>query len=100
MNIASITAEARDDGAPVDFFVPDTTSADEMQVAINAKAAHPNAARLFAYYIASQEGADTMAKAGGETSPYATNLPAHLLEWDVKTADDQKDTVVNGLTNS
>ncbi len=100
MNIASITAEARDDGAPVNFFVPDATAADEMELAINSKAASPNAARLFVYYMASQEGADTLAKAGGETSPYDPNLPAHLLEWDVKTADDQKDAVVNGLTTS
>ncbi|MGE0781008.1 ABC transporter substrate-binding protein [Mycolicibacterium sp.] len=97
MNIASITAEARDDGAPVEFVVPPVTCADEMQLALNATAANPNAARLFVHYLASQEGSETLARAGGEKSPYDTDLP-ELLEWDVETADEQKDAIVNELT--
>lgn len=96
MNIASITTDAKKDGAPVAYVRPHTTAADEMQVAVNATAAHPAAARLFAAYLMSEEGAAALARAGGEASPFDHDLP-HLLTWDLKVADQQKSFVAREL---
>lgn len=97
MNIASIITDAKKDGAPVAYVRPDTTSADEMQVAVNARAAHPAAARLFAAYLMSEEGANALARAGGEAAPFDKDLPSHLLTWDLKVADQQKAFVTREL---
>ena len=57
-------------GAPIDYVVPENTSGIELSVGIVNKSQHPNAARLFAEYAMSKEGAEVLAKASDSVSPY------------------------------
>jgi iron(III) transport system substrate-binding protein len=99
MNIASTTKTVTDQGAPLGFVVPKTTTTDEQVVLVNSKPAHPNAAKLFAAFMMSPDGADTMAKNNNETSPFDTaHLPKTLWEWPLSLADEKKADVVNWLT--
>lgn len=98
MNIMGNTQLSIDEGAPLDFVVPDTTTADEMSILVNNEPANPNAARLFAAYMMSEEGAGVLAEGGGETSPYDTaNMPENLITWPLEVADEEKDNVVAWL---
>lgn len=87
MTLSSLVKEPKSKGAPVDIVVPDTTSGAEVVLGIAAKAKHPNAARLFAQYTLSQEGAKVLADAAGEISPYdASKLPKDYHSPDLATA--------------
>ncbi len=87
MTLSSLINEPKAKGAPVDIVVPDLTSGAEVVLGIAAKAKHPNAARLFAQYALSQEGAKVLADAAGEISPYdAAKLPKDYHSPDLATA--------------
>jgi iron(III) transport system substrate-binding protein len=87
MTLSSLVNEPKSKGAPVDIVVPDLTSGAEVVLGIAAKAKHPNAARLFAQYTLSQEGAKVLADAAGEISPYdASKLPKDYHSPDLATA--------------
>jgi iron(III) transport system substrate-binding protein len=81
--MAPTTAAAVNDvvqtGAPVKVVTPALTSGAELGVMLTAqaKAQHPNAAKLLANYLLSQEGSQVIAKAGGSVSVYdKAKLPA------------------------
>jgi ABC-type Fe3+ transport system, periplasmic component len=59
-------------GAPIKYVVPENTSGIGLSTAIVAKSKHPNAARLFAMYSMSEEGAKVLADAANSASPYDT----------------------------
>lgn len=65
-NAQSIVAS----GAPVKTLVPAQTSGISLYLGLPAKAAHPNAAKLFATYVMSEEGAKVLADAADSVSPY------------------------------
>jgi len=99
MNIASTTKTVTDQGAPLGFVVPPQTTTDQQVVLVNSKPQNPNAAKLFAAFMMSKEGADTMAKGNNETSPFDTaSLPETLWDWPLELADQQKANVVKWLT--
>lgn len=61
-------------GAPVAFITPDTAVGNEIQVTLvaRAKAKNPNAARLMANYVMSQEGNKVVNDDRGSTTVYDT----------------------------
>ena len=62
--------EARDDGAPIDWIVPeDVAIAFQNHLAIPANSAHPNAARLFIDYLMSPEGQELLREIDYADSP-------------------------------
>ncbi|MDY7106244.1 MAG: extracellular solute-binding protein, partial [Actinomycetota bacterium] len=54
--VGSIVAGAAERGAPVAYSQPDLTTGPELVVLVSADAPHPNAARLFAWYLLFGEG--------------------------------------------
>ena len=85
--LVSNTVPDKKKGAPVDIFVPENTSGIELSVGIVAKAQHPNAARLFAMFSMSEEGAKILADATDSVSPYDTaNLPKQYEAADIAGA--------------
>jgi iron(III) transport system substrate-binding protein len=95
MTLSSLVKEPKSKGAPVDIVVPDLTSGAEVVLGIAAKAKHPNAARLFAQYALSQEGAKVLADAAGEISPYdASKLPKDYHSPDLATALPMTDDIL------
>jgi iron(III) transport system substrate-binding protein len=99
MNIASTTKTVTDQGAPLGFVVPENTTTDEQVILVNSEPAHPNAAKLFAAFMMSPEGAGAMAENNNETSPFDTAaLPKDLWSWPLELADEQKSNVVEWLT--
>lgn len=98
VNIGSLTYEAQRQGAPLEFVIPDGTTADEQALQVNATAANPNAARLFVHFMMT-EGSQIMAEAGNEFSPLnPETLPDELWSWPSSLADEHKDEVVGLLT--
>jgi iron(III) transport system substrate-binding protein len=95
MTLSSLVKEPKSKGAPVDIVVPELTSGAEVVLGIAAKAKHPNAARLFAQYALSQEGAKVLADAAGEISPYDTaKLPKDYHSPDLATALPMTDDIL------
>lgn len=81
---ATSMVSAKQSGAPVGIAFPDDTSGIEVSAGIVAKAAHPNAARLFALYAMSEEGALVLAKVTEAVSPYDTaDLPKNYTAPDL-----------------
>jgi iron(III) transport system substrate-binding protein len=98
MNINGNTQQVVNEGAPLAFVVPDTTTTDEQALLVNNEPKSPNAAKLFVSYMMSEEGSTIMADVGAETSPFNTDsLPGTMLTWPLKLADEQKDNVVSWL---
>lgn len=75
MAIGSFTADAADKGAPVDFLLPEETSGAEVVMHVASAARHPNAARLFAHFILSEEGNSALNDFVGSVSPRSPDLP-------------------------
>jgi len=99
MNIASTTKTVTDQGAPLEFIVPEVTSADQQVVFANSEPKNPNAAKLWVSFMMSEEGAGAMAENNNETSPFdADSLPDELLSWPIEIVDEQKSNVVTWLT--
>lgn len=82
--VGSIVSGAVDRGAPLDFAIPDLTTGPEIVVLVSEDASHPNAARLFAWYLLFGEGQEilnalpsTASPATGEGMPadYTRNPP-------------------------
>lgn len=98
VNIGSLTTEAQEQGAPLEFVIPEGTTADEQALGVNATAEHPYAAQLFAQYMMSEEGSMVLAEAGNEFSPFDEERLPELWPWDVTLADEQHDAVIEALT--
>jgi iron(III) transport system substrate-binding protein len=66
-----------DQGAPLAIILPDLTVGVEIELQLTArgKSAHPNAARLFANYVLSEEGNRLFSSDPGNVSIYDPNLP-------------------------
>ena len=64
------------DGAPVDWVIPDETTGSNTVIGIVDDAPHPNAARLFAYFLLTQEGSSTLLEAEGDVTPFEGTLPS------------------------
>lgn len=74
--VSAIYENLAGEGAPVAYASPEVTTGAEVAVGIAAEAENPNAARLFAHFLLTQEGADLLNLPYGTASPYGGNLPA------------------------
>ncbi|WP_019179651.1 ABC transporter substrate-binding protein [Microbacterium yannicii] len=72
--VYAIVETLKQEGAPVEAALLGPTTGPEIGLGISADAPHPNAARLFAHYLLSEEGNTFLAEESGGSSPYGTNL--------------------------
>jgi iron(III) transport system substrate-binding protein len=73
--VPAILAPLQDRGAPIAMNIPGVTTGPEAVIGITKDAQHPNAARLFAYWLLTPGGQAALNADPGSISP-----------WDVKTA--------------
>jgi iron(III) transport system substrate-binding protein len=82
-NFINLTFNVRMSGAPTDIFALDPVAVHMVQVGMSARAPHPNAARLAANFIISQQGQAFAAKFGrvpvrGDVSPNPPDALAQI----------------------
>ncbi len=68
-------------GAPVEYYIPESTTAVEICIGVSSEkfAPQPNAAKLFAHYVTSEEGAAVLDEVNGVVSPFGNaGLPASV----------------------
>ena len=73
--VTALTASLKEKGAPVDRFIPDVTTSTESEIFVVARnrSKHPNAGRLLANFMMSEEGNKVInAVSGGIVSIYDT----------------------------
>lgn len=94
MALNGLVAELMAKGAPVEFVLPQMTTGFNDYLGLTASAKHPNAAKLFAQYLYSEEGAATLADAQFAVSPFDPKVPsdftAAVPEGESHTADIKK----------
>lgn len=75
---------AKEQGAPLGWSIPKDTLASPTVIGVSAKAPHPNAAKLLAHYILSEEGLKLLNDAPGSISPTdEANLPGSFASPDL-----------------
>lgn len=75
--VQSIVEDLKTKGAPVAYVQPPASTGPEIVPGLSAKAAHPNAAKLFIHYLMSEEGNRILNSTPGSISPRnASALPA------------------------
>jgi iron(III) transport system substrate-binding protein len=72
-NVGLVVEGAKANGAPLDWSLPEVTTGPVIVMAISADAPSPNAARLFAHFVLSEEGQAIYSGDPGSFS--ASNLP-------------------------
>jgi ABC-type Fe3+ transport system substrate-binding protein len=77
--VQQVIAPVKSAGAPIGFVVPTPTTFAQQYVGISTNAAHPNAARLFAYWLLSADGGRTWNSVPGNTSPYDSQFGKNLV---------------------
>ena len=80
-NYTNLILNVKLSGGPTDFWVLDPVAVFFGQIGINAKAPHPNAARLFANFMLSNEGQTRLTSAGRiPTRPDVETNPPGVLK--------------------
>jgi iron(III) transport system substrate-binding protein len=69
--VAAIVKSLQDAGAPIEQSRPTPTTGPEIALGLSAESPCPNAARLFANYVLSEEGNTYLNEVSGAISPYA-----------------------------
>lgn len=72
--VFAIVETLKAQGAPVEAVRLGPTTGPEIGLGISTDAPHPNAARLFAHYLLSEDGSAFLAEESGASSPWGTNL--------------------------
>lgn len=73
--VDAIVNNLRDSGAPVETTIPGPTTGPEIGLGLTANSKHPNAAKLFAHFVLSEDGSTLLAEVSGAGSPYGAGLP-------------------------
>lgn len=73
--VSAIYDNIAGEGAPVAYASPEVTTGSEIAVGISADGENPNAARLFAHFVITQEGNELLTLPYNTASPYGGNLP-------------------------
>lgn len=73
--VSAIYDNLASEGAPVAYASPEVTTGSEIAVGISADGENPNAARLFAWFVLTQEGNELLTLPYNTASPYGGNLP-------------------------
>lgn len=86
-----------DQGAPLEFVIPDDTTGVNQYGGVVEGAEHPNAARLFMSFLLSREGQEVItagiAASVLEDVPGALQLPAEFAQVSETDINDQQDTI-------
>jgi iron(III) transport system substrate-binding protein len=90
--VLAIVQNLKKSGAPVELTSPTPTTGPEIALGISANSPHPNAAKLFAYFMLSGDGAKVLAKESGALSPLSAE---NVKNWDRPTPVD--DTVAKKI---
>lgn len=85
--VAAIVNNLQGEGAPVEETIPGPTTGPEIALGLTADAANPNAARLFAHYVLSEEGNTFLAEESDAASAYGHGLDTFQRPQEV--SDDQ-----------
>ncbi|WP_026453751.1 ABC transporter substrate-binding protein [Saccharomonospora iraqiensis] len=88
--VEAIVRNLRDSGAPVDTTVPGPSTGPEIALGLTANSEHPNAAKLFAHFVLSEEGSTLLAEESGAGSPYGTNLTEGFARPEPVSAEQEK----------
>lgn len=72
--VLAIVNNLKGSGAPVEAALLGPTTGPEIAVGISAKSPSPNAARLFAHYLLTEEGSNVVAEESGAGSPFGLNM--------------------------
>ncbi|MBB4932643.1 iron(III) transport system substrate-binding protein [Lipingzhangella halophila] len=72
--VQAIVDNLKEEDAPVEATVPGPTTGPEIALGLTADAQNPNAAKLFAHYILSEEGSTHLAEISNAASPYGLGL--------------------------
>ncbi len=73
--VRAIVRTLQAEGAPVEVAALGPTTGPEMALGLAAGSESPNAAKLFAHYVMSEEGNELMAEVSEAASPYGLNQP-------------------------
>lgn len=89
--------ELKASGAPVDYVIPDLVSGIELGIVLTAsdEAQHPNAARLFADFLLSEEAAEAVRLSG--LSVYGDDVPEDYVAVPLDTTAEQRDEIISLL---
>jgi len=97
-NVGQVVAGAAANGAPVESAVPDLTNGPEIVMAVSADAQSPNAARLFAHFVLSEEGQDIINAAPGNISAYNYDeMPAEYVRVDRDAALENEQAILDAF---
>lgn len=72
--VLAIVNTLQGEGAPVAAALLGPTTGPEIGIALAADSPSPNAAKLFAHFLLSQEGSEVLAEETGDGSPYGKNM--------------------------
>jgi iron(III) transport system substrate-binding protein len=90
-NVGLVVEGAVANGAPLEWSLPEVTTGPVIVMAISADAPSPNAARLFAHFVLSEEGQEIYSGDPGSFS--ATNLPEGFTIIDRDDALENQSTI-------
>lgn len=93
--VQAIVDNLQEAGAPIEAVTPGPTTGPEIALGLAAGSANPNAARLFAHYLLSEEGSTLLAEASGAGSPYGAGLGQFIRPQPV--SDEDRDAIVELL---
>lgn len=72
--VRAIIETLQAEGAPVDAVPLGPTTGPEIALGLSASSPNPNAGKLFAHYMLTQEGSEALAKESGAGSPFGLNM--------------------------
>lgn len=97
-NVGQVVAGAAASGAPVEFGLPDLTTGPEIVMALSTDAQSPNAARLFAHFVLSEEGQAILNAAPGNISAYNYDeMPPEYVRIDRDAALENEQAILDAF---
>lgn len=97
-NVGEVAAGAKSSGAPIDFTIPGLTNGPEIVMALSADAQSPNAARLFAHFVLSEEGQEIINPGEGTISAYDYDqMPADYVRVDRDVALENEQAILDAF---
>lgn len=97
-NVGQVVEGAAGAGAPVEYAVPDLTNGPEIVMSLTADAQSPNAARLFAHFVLSEEGQEIINAAPGNISAYDYDqMPADYVRVDRDAALENEQAILDAF---
>ncbi|WP_166983088.1 ABC transporter substrate-binding protein [Paramicrobacterium fandaimingii] len=97
-NVGQVVTGAAEAGAPVEVAVPSLTTGPEIVMAISTDAQSPNAARLFAHFVLSEEAQEIINGAPGNISAYDYDeMPADYVRIDRDKALENEQAILDAF---